>query len=115
MKINLSLVPLFVPNVLPVDSYFTFCSALSMYPIDDLSSFVGILDTICLFAFVFELSVRVGFHSWWVGPDAVLRDPWALLDVYLVASHGVTTTATVRHGAKLGGASPHAIMYMRNA
>lgn len=66
-----------------------------MYQTDDLSSPVGALDTICLFAFIGELFLRVEYYSWWTGPHAVLRNPWALLDLYLVVSHGVTTTAAV--------------------
>lgn len=71
-------------------------SAISTFSFDSLGSPVGILDTLCLVAFALELILRVGSYSWWVGPNAVLRDAWSLLDVYLVASHGVTTMATVR-------------------
>lgn len=73
---------------------------LSLYQTDDLSSLAGMLDTVCLAAFCVELCLRAGVHSWWVGPDAVLRNPWVLLDVYLVVSHGLSTTATVRGGTR---------------
>lgn len=63
---------------------------------NNLTSATGVLDTLCFFVFFMELCLRAGAFSWWIGPDAVLRDSWALLDVYLVASHGVTTAATVR-------------------
>lgn len=66
-----------------------------MYDTDSPSSTVGILDSVCLAAFVTELFLRVGSCGWWSGPEAILRHPWSLLDVYLVACHGLTTTATV--------------------
>lgn len=67
-----------------------------MYQTDDLTSLPGILDTVCLAAFCVELGLRAGVHSWWIGPDAVLRNPWVLFDVYLVVSHGLSTAAAVR-------------------
>lgn len=66
-----------------------------MYESDDLSSPAGALDTLCLVVFFAEICLRAGYHSWWMAPDAVLRNPWLLLDVYLVVSHAVSTTATV--------------------
>ncbi|CAM9140740.1 unnamed protein product, partial [Hapterophycus canaliculatus] len=68
---------------------------LSLYETEQLTSLPGVLDTVCLVAFFAELCLRVGVHSWWVGPDAVLRNPWVLLDVYLVVSHGVCTSASI--------------------
>lgn len=73
-----------------------FVSVLSLHETEDLSSVAGVLDTVCLAAFCVELCVRAGVYSWWAGPDAVLRNPWVLFDVYLVVSHGVCTFATVR-------------------
>lgn len=67
-----------------------------MYHNKSLSSIPWILDTVCLIAFVSELCLRVGAYSWWIGPDAVLRNTWSLLDVYLVVLHGITTSAAVR-------------------
>lgn len=69
---------------------------LSLYTTDDVFSLAGMLDTVCLVAFCIELGLRAGVYSWWIGPDAVLRNPWVLLDVYLVVSHGVGTAASVR-------------------
>lgn len=86
--------PFFVSLVINFSLFFV--SVLSMFQTDDLSSATGVLDTLCLFVFFMELCLRAGASSWWIGPSAVLRDSWALLDVYLVASHGVTTAATVR-------------------
>ncbi|CAM9490330.1 unnamed protein product [Ectocarpus fasciculatus] len=68
---------------------------LSLHETEDLSSVAGVLDTVCLAAFCVELCLRAGVYSWWAGPDAVLRNPWVLFDVYLVVSHGVCTFATV--------------------
>ncbi len=71
---------------------------LSLYKTDDVFSLAGMLDTVCLVAFCIELGLRAGVYSWWIGPDAVLRNPWVLLDVYLVVSHGVGTAGSVRGG-----------------
>ncbi|CAN0166037.1 unnamed protein product, partial [Ectocarpus sp. 13 AM-2016] len=68
---------------------------LSLYETEDLSSVAGVLDTVCLAAFCAELCLRAGVYSWWAGPDAVLRNPWVLFDVYLVVSHGACTFATI--------------------
>ncbi|CAM9416805.1 unnamed protein product, partial [Scytosiphon promiscuus] len=68
---------------------------LSLYETEELTSLPGALDTMCLLAFCAELGLRAGVHSWWVGPDAVLRNAWVLLDVYLVVSHGVCTSASI--------------------
>lgn len=71
-------------------------SVLSLYETDDLTSLAGGLDSFCLAAFIIELCLRAGVYSWWIGPDAILRNPWCQLDVYLVVSHAISTEGTVR-------------------
>ena len=73
---------------------------LSLYNTDEISSLAGVLDTVCLVAFCIELCLRAGVYSWWIGPDAALRNPWILLDVYLVISHGCFTAASVSGGRR---------------
>lgn len=70
-------------------------SILSAYDYDTVDSVIGILDTVCLLAFVMEFCIRACYHSWWIGPDAVLRNPWMLLDGCLVVCDTVSTITTV--------------------